>query len=155
MDMTGFDFSPFFRSTVGFDRIADMLDEAQRAADSDGYPPYNIELMGENQYRITMAVAGLTDEDLSVVQHENTLVIGGKARQPAEGTQFLHRGIAGRAFERRFSLADYVKVTGASLANGLLTVDLARELPEAMKPRTIAITSGAGKTKTIEAKKAA
>jgi len=100
-------------------------------------------------------VAGLTDEDLSVVQHENTLVVSGKARQPAEGTQFLHRGIAGRAFERRFSLADYVKVTAASLANGLLTVDLVRELPEAMKPRTIEIASGAAKVKTIDAKKAA
>ena len=153
--MTGFDFSPFFRSTVGFDRMADMLDDAQRLPDGDGYPPYNIELSGENAYRITMAVAGMTDEDLSVVQHENTLVVAGKARQPAEGAQFLHRGIAGRAFERRFSLADFVKVTGAGLANGLLTIDLAREVPEAMKPRTIQIDNGSGKAQTIEAKKAA
>lgn len=153
--MTGFDFSPFFRSTVGFDRIADMLDDAQRLPDGDGYPPYNIEHSGENQYRITMAVAGMTDDDLSVVQHENTLVVAGKARQPAEGAQYLHRGIAGRAFERRFSLADFVKVTGASLANGLLTIDLAREVPEAMKPRTIQIAGGNGKAQTIEAKKAA
>ncbi len=153
--MTGFDFSPFFRSTVGFDRIADMLDDAQRLPDGDGYPPYNIEHSGENQYRITMAVAGMTDEDLSVVQHENTLVVAGKARQPAEGAQFLHRGIAGRAFERRFSLADFVKVTGAGLANGLLTIDLAREVPEAMKPRTIQIDNGSGKAATIETKKAA
>ena len=153
--MTGFDFSPFFRSTVGFDRIADMLDDAQRLPDGDGYPPYNIEHSGENAYRITMAVAGMTDEDLSVVQHENTLVVAGKARQPAEGAQFLHRGIAGRAFERRFSLADFVKVTGAGLANGLLTIDLAREVPEAMKPRTIQIDNGSGKAATIETKKAA
>lgn len=153
--MTSFDFSPFFRSTVGFDRIADMLDDAQRLSDSDGYPPYNIESVGENQYRITMAVAGMTEEDLSVVQHENTLVVSGKARQPAEGAQFLHRGIAGRAFERRFSLADFVKVTGAGLANGLLTVELVREVPEAKKPRTIQIANGAGKPQTIEAKKAA
>ncbi|MGQ0675078.1 MAG: Hsp20 family protein [Rhodospirillales bacterium] len=153
--MTSFDFSPFFRSTVGFDRIAEMLDDAMRASEGDGYPPYNIEHAGENEYRITMAVAGMTDEDLSVVQHENTLVVGGKARQPAENAQFLHRGIAGRAFERRFSLADFVKVTGASLANGLLTIELVREVPEAMKPRTIAIASGSGKTKTIDAKKAA
>lgn len=153
--MTGFDFSPFFRSTVGFDRIADLLDDAQRLSDGDGYPPYNIESVGENQYRITMAVAGMTDEDLSVVQHENTLVVAGKARQPSEGTQFLHRGIAGRAFERRFSLADFVKVSGAGLANGLLTIDLAREVPEAKKPRTIQIANGAGKPQTIEAKKAA
>jgi molecular chaperone IbpA len=153
--MTGFDFSPFFRSTVGFDRMADMLDDAQRLPDGDGYPPYNIELSGENAYRITMAVAGMTDEDLSVVQHENTLVVAGKARQPAEGAQFLHRGIAGRAFERRFSLADFVKVTGAGLANGLLTIDLAREVPEAMKPRTIQIDNDSGKAATIETKKAA
>lgn len=153
--MTSFDFSPFFRSTVGFDRIADMLDDAQRLSEGDGYPPYNIEHAGENQYRITMAVAGLTDEDLSVVQHENTLVIGAKARQPADNAQFLHRGIAGRAFERRFSLADFVKVTGASLAHGLLTIDLVREVPEAKKPRTIQIANGQGKTTTIEAKKAA
>ena len=152
--MQHFDFSPFFRSTVGFDRMADLLDEAQSAAEGDGYPPYNIESVGENQYRITMAVAGMTDEDLSVVQHENTLVVGGKARQPADSAQFLHRGIAGRAFERRFSLADFVKVTGASLANGLLTVDLTREVPEAKKPRTIAIGNGSGKAKTIEAKAA-
>ena len=153
--MTGFDFSPFFRSTVGFDRMADMLDDAQRLPDGDGYPPYNIELSGENAYRITMAVAGMTDEDLSVVQHENTLVVAGKARQPVQGAQFLHRGIAGRAFERRFSLADFVKVTGAGLANGLLTIDLAREVPEAMKPRTIQIDNGSGKAATIETKKAA
>ena len=153
--MTSFDFSPYFRSTVGFDRIADMLDDAQRLSDSDGYPPYNIESVGENQYRITMALAGMTEEDLSVVQHENTLVVAGKARQPAEAAQFLHRGIAGRAFERRFSLADFVKVTGANLANGLLTVELVREVPEAKKPRTIQIANGAGKAATIEAKKAA
>jgi molecular chaperone IbpA len=153
--MTGFDFSPFFRSTVGFDRIADMLDDAQRASDGDGYPPYNIEAVGENRYRVTMAVAGLTEEDLSVVQHENTLMVSGKARQPAEGAEFLHRGIAGRAFERRFSLTDFVKVTGAALANGLLTVELKREVPEAMKPRTIQIANGSGKAATIEAKKAA
>ena len=153
--MTNFDFSPFFRSTVGFDRIADLLDDAQRASEGDGYPPYNIEAAGENQYRVTMAVAGMTDEDLSVVQHDNTLVISGKARSAPEGTQFLHRGIAGRAFERRFSLADYVKVAGANLANGLLTVDLVREVPEAMKPRTIQITNGSGKVKSIDAKKAA
>ncbi len=153
--MTNFDFSPFFRSTVGFDRVADLLDDAQRASDGDGYPPYNIELAGENQYRITMALAGMTEDDLSVVQHENTLVVGGKGRQPGESAQYLHRGIAGRAFERRFSLADFVKVTGANLANGLLTVDLVREVPEAKKPRTIQIANGAGKPQTIEAKKAA
>ena len=155
--MAHFDFTPFFRSTVGFDRIADLLDDAQRAAESDGYPPYNIELKGENAYRITMAVAGMTEGDLNVVQHENTLVVSGKSRPAAEGVQFLHRGIAGRAFERRFSLADFVKVTNANLANGLLTVDLVREVPEAKKPRSIQIGSGqleATKVQTIDAKAA-
>lgn len=140
--MAAFDFSPFFRSTVGFDRIADLLDDAQRATESDGYPPYNIELSGDNQYRITMAVAGLTEDDLSIVQHQNTLVVSAKARPTPQGTQYLHRGIAGRAFERRFSLADYVKVSNASLANGLLTVELVREVPEAMKPKKIAVNAG-------------
>jgi len=150
--MATFDLSPYFRSSVGFDRVADMLDDALRATESDGYPPYNIEHMGENAYRITMAVAGLTEGDLNVVQHENTLVVTGKGRQPAEGTQFLHRGIAGRAFERRFSLADYVKVNSASLANGLLVIELAREVPEAMKPRTIQI--GGASVKPIQSKAA-
>ncbi|MCK6450772.1 MAG: Hsp20 family protein [Alphaproteobacteria bacterium] len=155
--MAHFDFSPFFRSTVGFDRIADLLDDALRASETDGYPPYNIELAGDNAYRITMAVAGMTESDLNVVQHENTLIVGGKARPAPEGAQFLHRGIAGRAFERRFSLADFVKVTGASLANGLLTIDLVREVPEAMKPRTIQIGASqpaAAKVQTIDAKAA-
>jgi len=152
--MATFDFSPFFRSTVGFDRIADLLDDATRAAEADGYPPYNIELTGDNAYRVTMAVAGLTEDDLSVVQQQNTLVVSGKARPPAQGTQFLHRGIAGRAFERRFSLADYVKVESASLANGLLTIDLVREVPEAMKPRTIPVAKGPAKVQSIEAKAA-
>ena len=140
--MANFDFSPFFRSTVGFDRIADLLDDAQRATESDGYPPYNIELTGENTYRITMAVAGVTEKDLTLAAPEHP---GGErqgAPAPEDGTQFLHRGIAGRAFERRFSLADYVKVTNASLVNGLLTIDLVREVPEAMKPRTIQIGTG-------------
>lgn len=155
--MASFDFSPYFRSTVGFDRIADLLDDAQRASESDGYPPYNIELAGDNQYKITMAVAGLTEQDLTVVQHQNTLTVSAKARPVAQGTQFLHRGIAGRAFERRFSLADYVKVSNAALVNGLLTVDLVREVPEAMKPRTIpvgAAQSGAANVQSIDAKAA-
>jgi len=155
--MANLDFSPFFRSTVGFDRIADLLDDALRAGETDGYPPYNIELTGENAYRITMAVAGATESDLSVVQHENTLLVSGKARPAPEGVQYLHRGIAGRAFERRFSLADFVKVGGASLANGLLTIDLVREVPEAKKPRSIQIGAGQpapAKVQTIDAKAA-
>jgi molecular chaperone IbpA len=152
--MSSFDFSPFFRSTVGFDRIADLLDDAQRAPESDGYPPYNIELAGENQYRVTLAVAGATEDDLSVVQHQNTLVVSSKARPAGNGSQFLHRGIAGRSFERRFSLADYVKVTGAGLVNGLLTIELKREVPEAMKPRTIQIGGQPSKVQSIDAKAA-
>lgn len=152
--MAQFDFSPFFRSTVGFDRIADLLDDAASAAQGDGFPPYNIEVSGDNAYRITMAVAGLTEDDLTITQHQNTLVVSGKARPVAQGTQFLHRGIAGRAFERRFSLADYVKVNSASLANGLLTVDLVREVPEAMKPRTIKVGAAPSNVQSIEAKAA-
>lgn len=152
--MSSFDFSPFFRSTVGFDRIADLLDDAQRASESDGYPPYNIESVGENQYRVTLAVAGAKEGDLSIVQHQNTLQVSGKARPAPEGSHFLHRGIAGRSFERRFSLADYVKVSGASLADGLLTIDLVREVPEAMKPRTIQIGGASAKVQSIDAKAA-
>ena len=152
--MANFDFSPFFRSTVGFDRIADLLDDAASAAQSDGFPPYNIEVTGDSAYRITMAVAGLTEDDLSITQHQNTLMISGKARPASQGTQYLHRGIAGRAFERRFSLADYVKVSSASLANGLLTVELVREVPEAMKPRTIKVGAAEPKLHNIEAKAA-
>ncbi|MCC6467156.1 MAG: Hsp20 family protein [Alphaproteobacteria bacterium] len=152
--MSSFDFSPFFRSTVGFDRIADLLDDAQQASGGDGYPPYNIESVGENQYRVTLAVAGAKEDDLSIVQHQNTLQVSGKARPAPEGTHYLHRGIAGRAFERRFSLADYVKVSGANLANGLLTIDLVREVPETMKPRTIQIGAPSAKVQNIDAKAA-
>jgi molecular chaperone IbpA len=152
--MSSFDFSPFFRSTVGFDRIADLLDDAMRAAEGDGYPPYNIESVGENQYRVTLAVAGAKEDDLSIVQQQNTLIVSGKARPAPEGTHYLHRGIAARAFERRFSLADYVKVSAANLADGLLTIDLVREVPEAMKPRTIPIGTQPAKVKAIDAKAA-
>jgi len=137
--MRSFDYSPLFRATVGFDRVFDLLDNVVDNSGS-GYPPYNIEKVGENAYRITMAVAGFAESDLSIVQQENTLTVSGRIQATdKEQPQYLHRGIGTRAFERKFELADYVKVSGAKLANGLLHVELQREVPEARKPRTIAI----------------
>src|SRR3546814_219654 len=150
--MRTFDLSPLFRSTVGFDRMSRLLDSALLDDSALAYPPYNIEKRGEDLYRITMAVAGFGEGDLEVTQTENSLVVSGKAQKQDEGTTYLHRGIAGRAFERRFQLADYIRVTGATLQNGMLHIDLAREVPEALKPRTIAIDAG---TKRIEQKNAA
>jgi molecular chaperone IbpA len=140
--MRNYDFSPLFRQVVGFDHLNQMLESALNHEDS-GYPPYNIEKTGENSYRITMAVAGFTRSDLDVVAKENTLTIMGKQAASANAEDkartYLHRGIATRAFERRFQLAEHVKVSGASLAHGLLAVDLVREVPEEAKPRSIAI----------------
>ncbi len=150
-----FDFTPLYRSTVGFDRLAQMLGEAS-SADTPTYPPYNIERIGESEYRITMAVAGFAEEDLSIEVKENTLTVSASKADPGNGNrEFLHQGIAARSFERRFQLADHVKVTGADLEHGLLHITLQRELPEAMKPRKIAITGAKAKPKTIEGKKAA
>lgn len=151
--MTTLDFSPLFRSTVGFDRLSRLMDSALRNDEAGGYPPYNIEALGENAYRVTLAVAGFSPEDITITTQENVLLVSGKMKQPEENTQFLYRGIAGRAFERRFQLADYIKVTGATLVNGLLNIELAREVPEAMKPRTIKIET-AGNGKVIETKAA-
>jgi len=138
--MDRFDFSPLFRSTIGFDRLARLVDSATRVDSTAlAYPPYNIETTGEDSYRLTMAVAGFAQDELDITVHENTLIVTGKAKQEDENGRYLHRGIARRAFERRFSLADHIKVNGASLDNGLLHVDLVREVPEAMKPRTIKI----------------
>ncbi len=148
--MTTFDFSPLFRSTIGFDRMARLFDALDRAEDN-GYPPYNIEVTGKDAYRITMAVAGFGEDDVEVTAQENRLTIKGKAL-PENGTKFLHRGIARRAFERRFELADHIEVTGASLNHGVLYVDLVRELPEAMKPRVINIANAA--PKALDAKAA-
>ena len=149
--MRTYDFSPLFRSSVGFDRMARVLDGLSADA-APAYPPYNIEKTGDDQYRITMAVAGFGEGELEIRTQENTLVITGRIEKGEETEQrsFLHRGIAERAFERQFSLADHVKVVAASLENGLLHVDLAREVPEAMKPRTIAIKSAGGKSQRIE-----
>jgi len=141
--MTNFDFSPLFRSTVGFDRMQRMLESAMRADEANGYPPYNIEKMDENAYRITMAVAGFSEDDLDIEVKDGVLFVTGKQAETEEDRTFLHRGIAGRAFRRSFQLADHVKVHGAALENGLLHIDLVREIPEAMKPRKIAINGAA------------
>ena len=142
--MTNFDFSPLFRSTVGFDRILDLLDQASRGQPMGNWPPYNIEKTGEDQYRITMAVAGFSPEEIELVQQENMLVVAGHKHPEPEGVQVLHRGIATRAFKQTFNLAEYVKVTGANLENGLLVIELKREVPEALKPRRIEIASSGG-----------
>ena len=152
--MRSFDFAPLYRSTVGFDRLAALLDGAGRLDDALGYPPYNIEKTGPDSYRVTMAVAGFAPEELSVVAQANSLTIKGKTQREAAQAAYLHRGIATREFERRFDLADHIKVAGATLNNGLLAVDLVREVPEAMKPRTIAIEA-AQPTATQVDKKAA
>ncbi|WP_415715322.1 Hsp20 family protein [Roseibium sp.] len=144
--MRHFDFSPLYRSTVGFDRLFSMLDTAGN--DTPSYPPYNIERTGENAYCITMAVAGFTEDELSVEAKEHVLTIKGEKGEEDSDREILHRGIASRTFERRFQIAEHVRVEGASLENGLLHVDLVREIPEAMKPRKIEITNGA--TKQIE-----
>jgi molecular chaperone IbpA len=152
------DFTPVFRSTVGFDRMARLLDHAMRAtetANAPTFPPYNIEKLGEDDYRITMAVAGFGEGDLDITAENGQLVISGRIEKAEEEQRnYLHRGIATRNFERRFDLADHIRVKGASLENGLLHVSLVREVPEAMKPRKIAI-AGATATKAIEDKHAA
>lgn len=153
-----FDLTPLYRSTVGFDRLASLLESMAHAeGNGSGYPPYNIERIGEDEYRITMAVAGFSPEDLNVEVKETSLTISAnKTEKQGENGQVLYQGIASRNFERRFQLADFVKVTGASLENGLLHIHLQRELPETMKPRTIEIQSGTdGKSeRTIEHKAA-
>ncbi|HZU90514.1 MAG TPA: Hsp20 family protein [Stellaceae bacterium] len=141
--MDRFDFSPLFRSTIGFDRLLRLVDAASRADSASlGYPPYNIEKTGEDAYRLTMAVAGFSSDELDLTVQENSLVVTGKAKKEEEEGRYLHRGIARRAFERRFSLAEHIKVTGATLENGMLHIDLVREVPETMKPRKIEIGRG-------------
>ena len=154
--MREFDFSPLFRSAIGFDRFANAFDAARRASETvDSFPPYNIEKTGDDAYRITMAVAGFGPEDLHVEVKDGVLfVTGSGTKDDVDGVQYLYRGIARRAFERRFQLADYVEVKSANLINGLLSVELQRELPEAMKPRSIPIGSTT-KPAVIEGKKKA
>jgi len=139
----GFDFSPYYRATVGFDRVFDLLDSVASQNGAAGYPPYNIEKTGEDAYRIVMAVAGFTEADLNLTQKESELLVIGKIQPAALEKEYLYRGIAGRDFERRFQLADHVRVTGAALSNGMLTIDLKREIPEEKKPRAIRIEPGA------------
>ena len=144
--MTTFDFSPLFRTSVGYDRLASLLNSSNRVEQSGGYPPYNIISSGENQYRITMAVAGFSESELSITSEQNKLVVTGEKAEEdtSESTQYLYRGIATRSFERRFNLAEHVRVSGARLDNGLLHIELEREIPEAMKPRSIEIESSKG-----------
>jgi len=162
--MRTYDFSPLYRSAVGFDRLARQLESAARSSQENGWPPYNIETTGENAYRIEIAVAGFTPDELNIEAKENSLTVTSKKAandDSAPQKTYLHRGLAERDFERRFQLADYVVVKGADLSNGLLTIDLQRELPEALKPRRIEIATGKtlieGETagKSDKAKKAA
>ncbi len=152
--MRTYDFSPLYRSAVGFDRLAGLLESAAATRQENGWPPYNIETTGENAYRIEIAVAGFKPDELTLEVKENLLTVTGRKTANDEGSAdrtYLHRGLAERDFERRFQLADYVVVKTADLQNGLLSIDLARELPEALKPRRIEIGAG---SKLIEGKKA-
>ena len=140
--MSRFDLSPYRRSTVGFDRLFDLLENGARAPQAENYPPFNIERLGDDRYRITLAVAGFTTDEIDIVAQQNLLQISGrKGEETADRSRFLHVGIAHRGFDRRFELADFVRVEAANLADGLLTVDLIREVPEAMKPKKIAINA--------------
>lgn len=153
--MRSVDLTPLYRTFVGVDRVIDMLETASRAdTAANGYPPFNIEDAGDDAYRIELAVAGFAEEDLSVEVRDATVFVTGR-KTPDETKTYLHRGIAERAFERRFNLADHVIVTGASLVNGLLVIDLKRELPEAKKPRQIAISSSASRPAVTQTRRAA
>jgi molecular chaperone IbpA len=142
--MNRIDFTPYRRSMVGFDRLFDMIENQARGSSGDNYPPFNIERRGDDAYRITLAVAGFTPEDLDITAQQNLLVIQGRKGDATAEGEFLHVGIAQRGFERRFELADYVRVENADLQNGLLVIDLVREVPEAMKPKKIAVNGQSG-----------
>ncbi len=150
--MRTYDFAPLWRSTVGFDRLLNLLDEAQQAAE-DNYPPYNIERIGENHYQISLALAGFAPDELAITAEQNVLTVEGRKAEKSQ-RDYLYQGISSRPFKRQFNLAEYVQVKGASFDNGLLRVELVREIPEAMKPRRIPIGSSASPTE-IEHKKAA
>ncbi|WP_415182610.1 Hsp20 family protein [Phaeovulum sp.] len=151
--MRNFDLTPLYRATVGFDRVADMMDRVMTAdVTQPTYPPYNIEKVGENAYRISIAVAGFAVDDLSVDLRDGTLIVAATKATDDSERHYLHRGIATRAFERRFALADHMRVTGAAHVDGMLHIDLARELPEALKPRRIEISAPAAREQTVEAK---
>jgi molecular chaperone IbpA len=147
--MNRFDFTPYRRSTVGFDRLFDLLENQARGNSGENYPPFNIQRRGEESYRITLAVAGFRPDDLELTAQQNLLVIQGRKREDESTGEMLHLGIANRAFERRFELADYVRVENAELADGLLVIDLVREVPEAMKPKKIAL-AGQRKLEVVE-----
>jgi molecular chaperone IbpA len=147
--MTTLDFSPLFRSTIGFDRLSRLMDATMASQEAQSYPPYNIEKLSDDQYRLTMAVAGFGEADIEITQKQSALVVAGRAPREETPRQFLHRGIARRAFERRFELADHMVVDGASLENGLLHIALKRVVPESLKPRQIPI--GGSQPKVIEA----
>ena len=153
--MTSFDFAPLFRTAIGFDRLARLMDTAVSAADAPSYPPYNIEKTGDDTYRLTMAVAGFRPEELDLVVKDNTLLVSGKASNEGQNGEMLYRGIAGRAFERRFVLADHIVVDGADVENGLLHVALKRVVPEALKPRRITIGGTAPKAVANDSQDAA
>lgn len=142
--MRGFDLTPYRRSTVGFDRLFDLIENNARLAQSDNYPPFNIERLSEDRYRVTLAVAGFREDELDIVAQQNLLQVSGRKAEISndDRAKFLHVGIANRSFERRFELADFVRVDNASLADGLLVIELVREVPEAMKPKKIAINGG-------------
>jgi molecular chaperone IbpA len=152
--MRTFDLAPLYRSTVGFDRLFSLLDQVTGLDATPGYPPYNIERTGDNDYRITVAVAGFSEPELTIEAKQGTLLIRGEKKEKTEEKkgEVLHQGIAARAFERRFQLADHVEVKAATLEHGLLHIDLVRQIPEAMKPRQIPIGNGKAKAEVIEAK---
>ena len=154
--MRDFDLTPIWRSTVGFDRLVDLIDDSLRLAGEDNYPPYNIARTGEDNYRISLALAGFKPEEITVTAEQNMLTVEGRKAEK-DDREYLYQGISGRPFRRQFNLADYVEVKGASFEDGLLQVDLVRELPEAMKPRRIAVKSGPsrGEPQQIEQKEAA
>jgi molecular chaperone IbpA len=150
---TNFDFTPYRRSTVGFDRLFDLLETGMRADAADGYPPFDIVREDEDSYRITLAVAGFAPDEIEIVAQQNQLSVTGKRADDADAGEYLHRGIASRAFERRFQLADFIEVGAARFENGLLSIELKRVIPEAMKPRTIAIGGSNAANDHIEAPK--
>ncbi len=150
--MRNVDFTPLYRSTIGFDRMANLLDSVTRLEQGQPtYPPYNIELLAEDKYRITMAVAGFSSDEVELVTENGKLTVSGKKTEEDKEKTYLHKGIASRSFERNFQLADHVKVANASLQNGLLHIELVREIPEAMKPRKIAINGGDSKSQIANA----
>ncbi len=145
--MASNELNPLYRTLVGFDRIANLMDQAARLDAAPGYPPFNIEQIGDDQFRIELAVAGFSQDDLTIEFKQNSLVVAGQRKAPEAQRNYIHRGIAERGFERRFGLADHVRVSGAKLENGLLTIELVRELPELLKPRKIEIANTAAKPK--------